>query len=80
MEKQDSKMVSLTGLWKPKSGNSLQGRLGNGAKLVIIANSRKTEEKQPDYLAFIAPSEPKPSPTAAQSFDPNFDQTSDIPF
>ncbi len=77
----ESKMVSLTGLWKSKTGNSLQGKLGNGAKLVIIPNARKTEEKQPDYLAFIAPVEKPPqAPQGEKKFDPNFDQNSDIPF
>lgn len=79
MEKQESKMINLTGLWKSKSGNSLQGKLGNGAKLVIIPNNRKTEDKQPDYLAFIAPSE-APKPAQQSGFDPNFDKSSDIPF
>lgn len=55
-KKQD--MIPLTGLWKSSTGKSLQGYFGN-ARIVIIPNAKKTEDKHPDYLAFIAPSEPK---------------------
>jgi hypothetical protein len=51
-----SNLVRLTGLWKSRTGKSISGPLG-GARLVVLPNERRRGDKDPDYIAFIAPAE-----------------------
>jgi hypothetical protein len=50
--------MKVTGLWKSRSGESISGTWG-GVRLVILPNKYKTEDKHPDYVAYLAPIEPK---------------------
>lgn len=46
-------LVCIGALWKNKSGRGLSGRLGD-ARLVVLENTRKDKENQPDYRVFVA--------------------------
>ena len=55
-------MVRLSGLWKNtgKDGKTfLSGTLNPGAKLLVMSNSFKKKETDPDYFAYLAASEKK---------------------
>jgi uncharacterized protein (DUF736 family) len=58
----------LTGLWKNtgKDGKTyLSGNLSGVARLLILPNTHKREEKDPDYHAYVVPNEKreaKPAP------------------
>jgi hypothetical protein len=59
-----NKMIPLTGLWKntDKNGNPyLSGYLG-GAVVMVFPNGHKKENKQPDYLVYVAPKKEKEKP------------------
>lgn len=61
MAKDDPGMIELTGLWKSKTKSGkvmLSGYLGN-ARMRIFKNSYKTEEKHPDYIAYVTNPPPK---------------------
>ena len=52
-----SELVQITGLWSNSDKNGkkyLSGYMGN-AKVLILENGFKEEEKQPDYILYIAP-------------------------
>ena len=52
-----SELVQITGLWSnvDKNGKKyLSGYMGN-AKVLILENGFKEEEKQPDYILYVAP-------------------------
>ena len=54
----DNNMVRLTGLWKnkTKTGESfLAGSNSPSSRLIILPNTKKASDKEPDYTAFIAP-------------------------
>ena len=55
----ESKMIKLTGLWKSKDGKSLNGTIGATVRLVILPNGYKKKDNDPDYVAFVAPNEPR---------------------
>ena len=58
----DTKMIKLTGLWKSRNGESISGSLSPSTRLVILPNRYKKENSnEPDYIAFVAPNEPKPN-------------------
>lgn len=69
-EKQNSGgMVRLTGLWKgqTKAGDvMLSGAISPSSKLIVLPNNKKSGDKDPDYLAFIAqpPERKKPEKPA----------------
>lgn len=55
-----SDLIRLTGLWKnqTKAGDTmLSGSISPTSKLVILPNSRKQKDSEPDYIAFMAPYE-----------------------
>lgn len=64
-------MVRLSGLWKNtgKDGKTfLSGTLNPGAKLLVMPNTYKKKETDPDYFAYFAPAEKaekKPEAAAA---------------
>ncbi len=58
-EQRQSNLTEIFALWKntSKSGETyLQGTLGN-AKVLVLKNTRKEKESQPDYRVFVAPKE-----------------------
>jgi hypothetical protein len=62
MTEQKSNLIRLTGLWKSetKAGEAmLSGSFGPSSKLIVLPNSRKQKESDPDYIAFMAPHEKK---------------------
>jgi hypothetical protein len=55
-----SDLIRLTGLWRSqtKAGDTmLSGKISPTSKLVILPNSRKQKDSEPDYIAFVAPYE-----------------------
>ena len=55
-----SDLIRLTGLWKSqtKAGAAmLSGSMSPTSKLIILANTRKQKDSEPDYIAFLAPYE-----------------------
>ena len=53
-------MIRLTGLWKgkDKKGNGyLSGNLNAVTRLMILTNSYKKGERDPDYFLYIGPKE-----------------------
>ena len=73
----NSNLIQLSGLWLNKSRDGqttyMSGYLGN-AKLLIFKNQHKTQDKHPDYVAYIAPNN-RPTDT-----DDETDQRSSDPF
>jgi len=60
-------MVKLTGLWKNagKDGKTyLSGTLNPGAKLLVMPNTFKRKETDPDYYAYVTPAEKREEPKA----------------
>jgi hypothetical protein len=58
----DSNLIRLTGLWKniTKAGDTmLSGNFSPSSKLIVLPNTRKQKDSDPDYIAFMAPSEKK---------------------
>ncbi len=55
-----SDLIRLTGLWRSqtKAGDTmLSGGISPTSKLIILPNSRKQKDSEPDYIAFMAPYE-----------------------
>ena len=62
-------LIRLTGLWRSetKAGDTmLTGSFSPSSKLVILPNNKKQKESDPDYIAFMAPSEKKEEKPAQQ--------------
>ena len=61
-EERNSDLVRIGGLWRNSGarGDYLSGKLGQ-AKLLIFENGHKTDDKQPDYIVYVAPSKPPQS-------------------
>lgn len=74
---QESNLIRLTGLWKSeaKSGGSyLSGSISASSKLLILPNSRKEKDSDPDFIAYVAPQEKKePSKRREASSPDSFD-------
>jgi len=54
--------LKLAGLWKTKDRNGnvfLSGRLNTMNKILILPNTGKQKDEDPDYYFFIAPLKPK---------------------
>ena len=54
----DNEKVKLTGLWRGQlkdGGQYLSGRLSPTSKLLIYPNTYKKTDKDPDYIAYMAP-------------------------
>ncbi len=55
-----SDLIRLTGLWKSqtKAGDAmLSGSMSPTSKLIILPNTYKQKDSEPDYIAFMAPYE-----------------------
>jgi hypothetical protein len=66
-------MLKFTGLWKgkTKSGNTcLTGPVNQFLRLVVLQNTRKQKDNDPDYVAFFSAQEPRP---AAENQNPKED-------
>jgi uncharacterized protein (DUF736 family) len=60
MQESNSNLIRLTGLWKSKSksgGNYLSGTISASSKLLILPNSKKEKDSDPDFIAYVAPQE-----------------------
>ena len=53
----NSNLVKLTGLWKRKSKKDgsqyLSGNLTPTATMIVLPNTHKKTDKEPDYIAFV---------------------------
>lgn len=61
--------VKLTGLWKQKDKNGmtfLSGSLSPISKVIILPNSYKKAEKDPDYFFYLGANEKKDQAKPAQ--------------
>jgi hypothetical protein len=62
-----SDLIRLTGLWRSQTkagATMLSGSLSPTSKLIILPNTKKQKDTEPDYIAFVAPyekQEQKPS-------------------
>ncbi len=66
----ENNLIRITGLWKAqtKAGETmLSGSFSPSSKLIILPNSKKEKDSDPDYIAFMAPYEKKESQPARQS-------------
>lgn len=63
MKDSNSKMMSVTGLWRNETKDGrvyLSGNWGHNTKILIFPNTKKEQgSKQPDYTFCLAPIEPK---------------------
>ena len=53
-----SDLIRLTGLWKSQTkagAPMLSGSMSPTSKLVILPNTKKQKDSEPDYIAFMAP-------------------------
>ena len=60
--------VKLTGLWKNKMKNGdtfLTGKLNSQAGFIILPNSFKKQEKDPDYYLYLRQNEKEDKPLEA---------------
>lgn len=56
-------MLKVTGLWKGKTssgGTCLTGPINQFLRLVILQNTRKQKDSDPDYIALFSAQEPRP--------------------
>lgn len=54
----DSDKVRIGGLWKEESksgGRYLSGKLSATSKLLVLPNTYKKTDKDPDYIVYLAP-------------------------
>lgn len=54
----ESDKIKLTGLWKNKSKSGetyLTGRISPTSKLLILPNTFKKTDKDPDFMAYLTP-------------------------
>ena len=61
--------VKITGLWKQKDKNGatyLSGSLSPIARVLVMPNTYKKEEKDPDYFFYMTPQEKKGAPKPRQ--------------
>ncbi len=57
---ENSKLIRLTGMWSGTTkagGTYLTGNFSSSSKLLILPNTYKKQESDPDYIAYIAPKE-----------------------
>lgn len=70
----DSDKIKLTGLWKTqsKAGETyLAGKISPSMRLLILPNSHKQGEKEPDFIAYMTPAkEERAEPAAPKEVDP----------
>lgn len=66
----ENNLIRITGLWKgqTKAGDTmLSGSFSPSSKLIILPNSKKEKDSDPDYIAFMAPYEKKEAQPVRQS-------------
>ena len=64
----ENNLIRITGLWKgqTKAGDTmLSGSFSPSSKLIILPNSKKEKDSDPDYIAFMAPYEKRESQPAS---------------
>ena len=63
-ESADMEGTKIARLWKQETKDGkvyLEGAMTSMTRLVIIENDRKTDDKQPDYYAYVVPNRgPRP--------------------
>ena len=62
-------MVRITGLWKSKTQAGegyLSGNLTPTSRLLVFPNSKKTGEKEPDFMVYLAPNIKREQPYREQ--------------
>ena len=67
---EDRLLIRLTGLWRgeSKAGETyLAGSLSPSSRLLILPNTHKRKESDPDYVAYLAPQEKKEEPEARRA-------------
>ncbi|MCG8394217.1 MAG: hypothetical protein MI745_14155 [Pseudomonadales bacterium] len=62
-------MIKIGALWNSQGKPFATGKLGQYAKLIVLPNNKKQNEKSPDYWVFLAEDEKKeggltPPPTS----------------
>ena len=63
--------LKLAGLWKTKDRNGnvfLSGRLNTMNKILILPNTGKQKDEDPDYFFYIAPLKPKRSDDSGKKY------------
>lgn len=72
---QKQKLIKVAGLWKNDAGTAIKSTkfteavtIEPGMKLIILPNTRKEQEKHPDYNAFLAPPEGEQAPKFENQF------------
>lgn len=69
----ESNLIRITGLWRSqtKAGDTmLSGNFTPSSKLIILPNSKKQKETDPDYIAFMAPAEKKADQPEKPKYQP----------
>ncbi len=72
----DSDKIKLTGLWKSqtKAGEAyLAGKISPSMRLLILPNSYKKSDKEPDFIAYMTPAKEEaeePASRKAKEVDP----------
>lgn len=82
MDDRKGELVELCGLWALPSGKGFSGSLG-GARVLVLENRNRTNDKAPAYRVFLARNErrdqpQKQPPQQVQDREPGDD--SDMPF
>lgn len=69
---EESQKVRLTGLWKkePKSGGDsyLEGAISPTSRLLIFHQKGRKSDKEPEYIAYLAPFRKKDRQAEEASF------------
>ena len=81
-------MIKIGALWKAKHKNGktmFSGQLGNDARILILENNFKKEDKHPDFNIFIVEKKKKDEASASEIADmaqpvANTIDDDDIPF
>ena len=65
-------MIKLTGLWwgKDKNGNDyLSGQMSRSARVLVLANGKKSKPSDPDMSLFIVEERPREEPKKPEESD-----------
>lgn len=72
---QKQKLIKIAGLWKNDAGTAIKSAkftetvtIEAGMRLIVLPNTRKEQEKHPDYQAFLAPIEGEQAPRFENQF------------
>lgn len=77
-----SDLVKLGAVWRGKSkdGKTMLTGLMGDARLIILPNGFKTEEKHPDYIVYVASPEKKEPVKPITEFVKPKETLDDLPF